>query len=245
MSGTNQIFTLVICILTFFLGLFVGSIFDAYESLTFINFVSVIATLLAAFLAAYFAFMLETLKEEEINRKRNMVAGNLVLFDLTKMLNILLNYQHQIIYPIRNDELAFINMRNIREVPIDINLNLDNLAFLLELGNAGANLLGELSRAELKFRNTMEIIYERSQFYKTRINPILEKADVKENIIYDIKFYNKQLGSQNISQMKHVTGEIITFVDSTINSMQETSNNLTSALQEAYPKDKIGLVKAV
>lgn len=111
-------------------NIFLGTMFgflisDKLVTFSFNDYIPAIATLFAAFFGASYAFELNSDKEERDIRKKNLVAGNLAVFNLGRMLNVLLNYQKQFIDPIRGKLLAFIEMQpTLHLLEDDINLDL-------------------------------------------------------------------------------------------------------------------------
>lgn len=239
MSGTSQVIAAVTAVLIFFVGIFVGSLIEAnLVTFSFKDYTPAIATLFAAFFGASYAFKLNLEKEERAARKKNIVAGNLVVFNLTRMLNILLDYQKQIVEPIREKELAFIEMKpTLHLVEDDINLDLDSVAFLFD--SEDANLLGVLSVEKSKFKRTIDSINLRSQFHIYKLQPILERDDVKEGENHPLSQFEQTLGPQLYATMQSSTKQIIENVDSTISSMQKTSKDLTAMLKKIYPNERI------
>lgn len=231
MKGDHQV---VAAIVIFFIGTFFGFLIsDKPFLLSFKDYLPAIATLIAAFLGARYAFKLNLAKEQRDEKKKNIVAGNLAVFNLIRMLNVLLNYQNQIIAPVRDKPFAFIEMRpTLHLLEEDINLDLSRLSFLLN--NENPNLLGELAAEKSKFKRTLDAINERSQHHIYRLQPILEHNGIRESESYSLSQLEETLGPQLFVTMQQSTKEIIESVDSTISSMQIACGTLTSVLKRYF-----------
>lgn len=167
-------------------------------------------------------FRLESQKEEEAIRIKNRIAGNLALFNLTKMLSILLDYQSQFIKPMLGKELAFIEMPpTLHLLEEDVRLDIDSFAFLLDSNDA--NLLVELSDEKSKFKKAIDAINERSQLHISEFQPILEQSGFEEGKNISLPELKKRLGPQLYAAMQQSTEQIISHVSLTISGMLETS----------------------
>lgn len=240
MKGDHQVIATIVIFLT---GTAFGFLIsDKPLKFSFNDYIPAIATLFAAFLGARYAFKLNIYKEQIDIQKRNIVAGNLAVFNLGRMLNTLLNYQNQIVDPVRNKALNFIEMQpTLHLLEDDISLDLDSLSFLLDSDNS--NLLGELAVEKSKFKKALDAINERSQLHIYRLQPILEQAGVIEGKNYPLSLFKQTLGPQLYATMQQATNQIIEHIDSTILSMQETGEKLTTALKKTFPNERVFLVK--
>jgi len=236
MKGDHQV---IVAIVIFFIGTFFGFLIsDKPFLLSFKDYLPAIATLIAAFLGARYAYILNLAKEQRDEKKKNIVAGNLAVFNLIRMLNVLLDYQNQIIAPVRDKPLAFIEMQpTLHLLEDDINLDLNQLSFLLNSGDP--NLLGELAAEKSKFKRTLDTINERSQHHIDRLQPIAEKYGMREKESYTLSQFEETLGPQLFVTMRQSTKEIIESVDSTILSIQIACGKLTSVLKKIFPNETI------
>jgi len=236
MKGDHQVVAVVII---FFLGATFGGLVEGkLATAIFDDYVPALATLLAAFIGASYAFRLQSEKEERDTQKRKILAGNLAVFNFIRMINTLLNFQVQIIDPIRGKNTAFIEMQpTLHLLELDVDLVLEELAFLLETDNP--NLLGELSIERSKFQKALDAINHRSKLHLEQVQPILENAGIEEGEDYTFQKIEQALGNRLYATMHQATDQVISHVDSSISSLQETGNELATMLKKLFPKEKV------
>lgn len=200
-----------------------------------------IATLLAAFFGAKFAFEFQRDKEREDSKKRNIVNGNIAIFNIVCMANTLMNFQKQFIEPIRNSSTAFLDMCPALHIQRDdMKLSIETLYFLLETNDR--NLLGELRFEELRYQKAVDAINERSQMY-IEVQLLLEKSGIAKGVNYSFEQIEKMLGSRLYTIMQQKTDQIINHVDQTIPSLKQIADKLKTSLKKQYPNETIiGLV---
>lgn len=118
------------------------------------SYVPALATLAAAFYGAKYAFQFQKDKEQEDNKKRNILNGNIAIFNLMRMTMKLRNVQRQIIDPARNRLVLFLQMQPTPHlINNDIKLNIESLYFLLETDDR--NLLGELVTEDARYQSAL------------------------------------------------------------------------------------------
>jgi len=117
----------------FILGAGAGWILSGkYWDIFFTSYVPALATLLAAFYGAKFAFQFQKEKEEENGKEKKILDGNLAIFNLMRMANTLLVYRKQFIEPFRGKPTAFLEMPpSLELLEDDINFEIENLFFYL------------------------------------------------------------------------------------------------------------------
>lgn len=72
-------------------------------AINFIDIIDALATLIAAFAGAWFAFLYQNRQKQSEERKENISAGNRALATLLQQTNTLKIYQKDIIDPCRDD----------------------------------------------------------------------------------------------------------------------------------------------
>lgn len=236
MKGDHQVITATVI---FFVGVVVGGLAEGkLISTVFEDYVPALVTLLAAYLGASYAFRLQSAKEERDVIRINIVAGNLAVFNLIRKLNTLLDYQKQVIDPMRGEKIAFIGMEPTLQLNADdVHLDLDSLSFLLSSDNP--NLLGELSIEKSRFRKALDAINERSKLHWGQVQPKLEQAGFVEGAEYTFPQIEQMLGTRLYVTMNRATDQVIVHVDSTIISLQEAGMKLADMLKKLYPGEKI------
>jgi hypothetical protein len=204
----------------------------------FTTYLPALATLMAAYFGAKYAFDLQSNKEKETLKQRNIINGNLAIFNILRMINNLLNYQRQIIDPVRDKPTAFLEMSPTLPSEKDvISLNIESLSFLLEI--VEPNILGELTIQESRYQRAIDAIQERTRVHRDEAQPILEMAGISTGTIHSFEEIETALGERLHTTLQQSTKQIIEHVDDTIISLQEVGNKLSQILQELYPKEKI------
>ena len=203
------------------------------------SYIPALATLVAAFYGAKYAFQFQRAKEIEVSKKRNVVNGNSTIFSMMRMASNLKNYQKQIVEPVRSKlQTRFLEMPPTLDlVKEDINLNIESLYFLLETDDR--NLLGELTAEEGRYRSALDAINERSRLHRQEIQPLLERAGVVQGGNYSFAQIENVLGNRLYITIQDATEQVIDHVDSTIISLKQIADKLTASLKKQYPNTTI------
>ena len=204
----------------------------------FSNYVPAVTTLLAAFYGAKFAFEFQRGKEEEEQKNKKIVSGNLAIFKLITMIKSLLSYQRQIIEPVRGKPTAFLEMSpTLQQIKDQVSINLDSLSFLLATDDQ--NLIGELSVEEARYEAAIAAINERSRVHRHEVQPTLDAVGIQNGGTYLHTDIQKALGERLFHTMVQSTDQVIFHVDSTIISLKNAADNLTKALKKQFPGERI------
>lgn len=197
-----------------------------------------LATLVAAFFGAKYAFQFQRDKDREDNKKRNVINGNSSLFTLMRMTNNLVVFQRQIIAPIRNSPTYFLDMRptNVIEKD-DIKLNIDNLNFLLETDDR--NLLGEIVVEEERYKNAIDAVNLRSNLHIHEVQLKLESAGFVQGESISLAQIENILGQRLYVSITLATDEVISHVDAAVVSIKLVADKLTASLKKQFPDEII------
>lgn len=232
----NRIITLgVVFILGFAAGWLVeGKHWDVFLT----TYIPSLATLVAAFYGAKYAFQFQRDKEIEDIKTRNVVNGNNSIFALSRMAGKLVDFQKQTINPIRNSPAKYLEMRATSHLEKDdIRLELESLYFILETDDR--NLLGEIMVEEGRYRSAIDAINLRSQFHLHEVQPLLERAGFVQGGQYSFEQIKGMLGPRIYATISQATDDVIHHVDATVESIKSVSNKLTASLKKQYPNETI------
>jgi hypothetical protein len=209
------------------------------------SYVPALATLVAAYYGAKYAFQFQKDKEVEDNKKRNIINGNSTIFNMMRMTSDLTNFQKQIIDPVRGRQTCFLEMRPTPHFDKEmIKLNIETLYFLLDTDDR--NLLGELVTEEERYQSALVAINERSDFHRQEVQPVLDRLGVVQGGYYTVAQIEKMLGDRLYTTLCHATDQAIDHVDSTIVSLKEVADKLNASLKKQFPNETIigfGIVK--
>jgi hypothetical protein len=235
----NKINRIVTFGVPFILGVGAGWIVQGRHWDVFLtSYVPALATLVAAFYGARYAFQFQKDKEKEDERKRNVVNGNSVIFNMMRMITTLRNVQKQIIEPARNRPARFLQMLPTLHLnDNDIKLNIESLYFLLETDER--NILGEVVIEEARYRGALQSINERSRIHREEVQPLLERAGIVEGGEYSLEQIENALGNRQYKIIQLATEEMINAVDETVVSLKAVADKLRASLKKVYPDEII------
>ena len=226
---------------TFIFGVGAGWIAQGnYWDVLLTSYVPAVATLIAAFYGAKYAFQFQREKEIEDNKRRNVVNGNSAIFSMALMASKLVNFQKQIIEPVRsNSQTRFLEMYPTLDLEKDdIKLDIESLYFLLETDDR--NLLGEVSAEEGRYRSALDAINERSRLHRQEVQPLLERAGFVQGVgNYSDAQLEHALGNRLYTTLQQATEETIYHVDSTVISLKQITDKLRASLKKQYPNETI------
>lgn len=220
---------------TFFL-ITVFAIFIICDIMDVKDFIPSIATLLAAFLGAFFAFKLNSdreLKREQLNNKS---ALNFALFTLTRQRNAILLFKKYIQdYSSSNIELSF-NMPAYQNADYDdLKYNFQDLGFILESNNP--NILFELSIEQERFEQAMAAIKIRNNFYVNEYQPMLSKKELNDRKV-NLETLKKGLGDDIYTACLQGAEEMKNHVNACSVSIPKMHEKLFQFAKTIFPNEK-------
>lgn len=235
----NNYNRLILAGISFILGTAAGWIAQGrFFNILITSYVPALATLLAAYFGAKYAFDFHSNKEIKDVKRRNIVNGNIVIFNLGLMVNNLLNYQKQIIDPVRGKPSAFLEMSSTTPLQKeDISIDLNSIYYILETEDR--NLLGEISVEVLRYQKALDAINERSIIHIREVQPNLEKAGIVEQETYHLEQIEAALGSRLYAITNQTTEQVVKHIDNTLLSLQDVSSKLTQSLKKQFPGETI------
>ena len=204
----------------------------------FTSYVPSLATLVAAFYGAKFAFQFQQEKEEKENQEKHILNGNMAVFNLVRMANTLHVYRSQFIEPARGKPTAFLEIPpSLDLLEDDINFNVENLFFLHK--SDSINLLGELTVEKSRFRGALDAINERSRMHRLEVQPAMEKAGFVQGDHYTLEKIKAILGPRLYYSIMSSTDQVIAHVDETIISLKSAGDRLSNVLKGIFPGERI------
>lgn len=204
------------------------------------SYIPALATLVAAYYGAKFAFEFQNQKELENEKKHNLIAANKAIFTLSRMANDLFVYQRDYINPVRDDKEVFLELRPTSHYDKELfKLDIESLSFLLNTDFR--NLLSEVAIEVERYISAIEAINLRSNIHLHEIQPKLERAGFKSGLSITITDADLEiiLGNRLLSMLKETTDQVITHVDSTIESLKLVADRLKDSMKSIYPDQKI------
>ena len=223
----------------FILGVGAGWIIQGrYWDVFLTSYIPALATLLAAFYGAKYAFQFQNDKELKDTNKRNLINTNAAIFSLSRMANKLYIYQRDIIEPARDKQVRFLELRPTLDIEKErVKLDIESLYFLLETDYR--NLLSEVIIEEERYRSAIDDINTRSKIHLLEVQPLLEKSGLTAGGTYTIHEIEMLLGNRLYLMLQQSTEQIISNVDRTLVSLKQVSNKLRDGIKVLYPDEKV------
>lgn len=225
--------------LAFILGVGAGWIIQGRHWNVFLtSYIPALATLVAAFYGAKFAFKFQQDKEKQETTQRNLLNANSALFSMSRMANKLFLYQRDVINPVRNSPGKFLELPPTQDLEKEfIEFETQSLVFLLE--TTYINLLGEVLIEVERYRTTIEAINTRSRLHIQTIQPRIEQANFPANKKISISEIENCLGDRLSTTLRQSTDQVIDHVDSSLESIKTIASKLQKAIKDLYPTAKV------
>lgn len=225
--------------IAFILGAGAGWILNGKHWDVFLtSYVPALATLVAAFYGAKYAFQFQRAKEKDDEKKRNVINGNAAIFTLIRMICSLRDIQKQIIDPARNVPFRFIQMRPaLRFIKDENELNIESMYFLLETEDK--TLLSELVMESDRYHSAIGTYNERSRIHREDVQTVLERAGFVQGGTYSSEEIKTLLGDRLYITIQQATDATIEQVDNALITLNRVANKLHTSLKKLYPNDTI------
>lgn len=206
------------------------------EPSIFMGLITPAVTLVAAFLGAWFAFMLQNLKDKNKEKDQNSQALNRVQINLVQQLNNLAIFNKDFLlpntaHPIRWFAVPAAPYRNYKNLRIDAG----TLAFLVESGHA--QLIMEILVAEEMFHETMNVINLRSEVHVDRLQPKLEEIGFEEGRPYNKPpmEFERLLGARLVGELKRFTENLYSSTETAIKTHEDLIKRIKEVGKELFP----------
>jgi hypothetical protein len=199
------------------------------------SYIPALATLLAAFYGAKYAFQFQKDKELDDIKKQNIANANAAIFDLMRMANTLFVYQRDLIQPIKTSPFYFVELMPSPQFEKLVKLNIQGLYFILETDYR--NLIGAIIVEEERYRSVIDSINMRSKLHLEEFQPALERTVLPD--AHSLESIRNVVGDRIYVSLKSSTDQVIDQVESYIASLEEVGNKLTQCMKQIYPDDVI------
>lgn len=232
----NSIQRISIAVVSFCIG-FTACIVALCEWVIAKEILPTFATLIAAFLGAWFAFSLQNRSKNNEERDKKISYGNKALFTLCQRVNNLWLIQKNIIDPFREHPGIHIAMRPTLDFENDDTfLDIDGLKFLLD--TKYQQLLLDLHIENQRYKTAIRLLNSRSSLHLNLVQPRLETAHVTEKQYYSIEYWKEAIGQRLYLTLQRATEDLISNVDDTVKSNIEIKDRLIEAFKNLFPGEK-------
>lgn len=229
----------VLSIVIFFVGVLFGTTFFAgYLELKPETFFPALATLIAAFVGAYTAYLLQNEKEKRREVKSNVAQANEVIQAIKDNIAVLNIYTQQKIEPFRNHPYRYLTILPLAfDLKPNVEINVSNLSFLWQKGDA--EIPDKLSMAKFNFTMALDTINKRSHFHSNVIQPILDSAEFPQGGNIQSVNVKELLRENNYNNIVDYTNNMIITVDEAIQSLSDAGAELHTKIKKIYPHENV------
>ncbi|MEK6680666.1 MAG: hypothetical protein AABY79_01715 [Nitrospirota bacterium] len=197
--------------------------------------VSPLATLLAAFFGAWFAYRFQDRVKARDVISANISAANKAMFKVFQLLNSLALFQKDVIDPCRGrPDICFTMLPMLPDDHSDYRFDFQGLGFILD--SKHKKIMLDLFIEEQRYREAIKAINARSMLHKGFVQPALVSAGFKEDSAYPVELFAQALGPLLFKDIQNLTNQVIYHVDRTVKSLEETKNNMHAAFKEMFPE---------
>jgi hypothetical protein len=202
--------------------------------------IAALATLIAAFGGAWFAFLLQNRKEKRKETNTNAEALNKVQITLSQQLNALTLFNKDFIQPYKDHPINWIAIpaiphRDYSQLQIDGR----SLAFLVEKDSS--SLISKVLVVEEKFKEVMNVINLRSNIHVQQLQPKLAEMGFVEGqpFNYSLEKVENLIGLQLVSGLKRLTISLISITEDAIQSHEEIIKEIKTTGIKIFPGKRI------
>lgn len=197
-----------------------------------------LATLVAVFCGAWFAYKLQNKQRKRGEESNNLNKANDLLFALFTRLNALKTFQMDFIDPCRSDRGKLISMLPVVDYKLpDTPFKPENLNFFMK--TKYKQLWLDTHIEDRRFQEAAKAIRYRSDLHLKRVQPTLSTAGMEHGEQYTDIEYKRVLGNLLYTQLENATEAVVNSVDKVVKSSDELRDKLISALKDIFPEAPI------
>lgn len=199
------------------------------------HFHELLLALIGTFVGAYLAFALEKRDRARTEKNEKVAQGNLALFTLWQMWEVLNQYKKDIIDNAPKDSGQWLNMAATpHEQDHDLRFDPVKLYFLFE--GKDLNILPQLVLEQRRFYNAIILINQRSDLMLKRIWPRLSDNGIQmSRQVYEEQQIHDIIGPGLLAEAKLLAPSLINNITEDLFSFRETFHKLRTQLIEQFP----------
>jgi len=202
---------------------------------------SLVSTLGASFVGAYFAFKLQRRRDKDDRQDRDITAANIAIFTLALQANKLHNLKTQFVEPYKGTPLAFLQMPPTTGVDTELlSVDASSLSFLLQTPNP--NLLGEVAIASGLYLGVIDAFKQRSRLHLEEFQPKAEEVGLVSGNDYALEEIRERLGDRLWTSLQLATAACVEMIDPAIRDVEAAGAGLRSATLAAFPKAPLKVI---
>jgi len=231
---SNHERTLFIAIISFCIGVFIG-LLPQLDSKTIAG---TVATLVAAFAGAYFAYKFNENREKQRKDDIDLASANKVIFTLVRLYNHIASFNNQFILPHKNSPNAYISIQPLfGNSDTNLVLDYDSISFLF--AHRKPEILSEIAELENLFSTFIETEKARSHMNLNIVQPAMEKAGIANGTSITLGEIDKLLGDRTSVIMKSLTDELINITECGEKQSEQVIKKLHEVMVGIFPDKNV------
>jgi hypothetical protein len=230
---TNNERTITLVVSTFVIGIILGLIAQIEETAMEVI-LTALTTLVAAFSGAYYAFRLQSKEKDSETISSNVAAGNKAIFSLLTNFNKFTNFRDQFINEFRENEFRYLYILPAVGMARPSEIDFDSLGFIFKHKNR--NLLAQMSLNQSEAESAMEVITLRSSLHNESIQRKLDEVGLNQEAQFTLGALREAVGERDFAQIVQLTNQMISSVDSVIETSEKLIGELQKTIVDIYPK---------
>ena len=186
-----------------------------------------VATLVAAFAGAFFAYKFNADRENKRKSEIDLASANKAIFTLIRIYNYIAGFNKQFLKPYVNNPAAYVAIQpSLGNSNPDWKLDYDSISFLISENKS--EILTELTELEELFIIFTETVRTRNHIHLNVVQPAMESAGIANGASVSLGDIDRVIGGRNSGIMKGLTSELIDIT----NRGEEHSDQLIKKLHE-------------
>ena len=196
-----------------------------------------LATLVAAFSGAWFAFLFESRRKAKEEKSQQRAVANRSIYIISEMWNVLYQYYQDVAKPYKNKSDAWLNMAANSTYYGHTQFDAEKLAFLLDFGEH--QVYPKIMLEEVRFKSLIKLIEMRNNLLINQVHPALAGANIKVGAQQlEEESVEEIIGIDKVHMLKIWTPEIIKQAESNLQSLKEAHDELRAAMKRLQPDEK-------
>ncbi|MFT5997368.1 MAG: hypothetical protein ACJAS9_003946 [Polaribacter sp.] len=227
---SNHERTILITIASFCIGMVIG-LLPGLDTKTIAG---AVATLVAAFSGAYFAYKFNADREVKRKEEIDLASANKAIFTLIRAYNYIAGFNKQFIQPYKDSPEAYVAIRpSLGNSNPDLKLNYDSIYFLIS--ERKSEILTELTEFEELFIIFIDAVKTRNHIHLNSVQPAMEDAGFIQGNPVTLGEIDGVLGDRTSSIMKRLTTELIDMAQRGEEQSEELIKKLHNIMVEIFP----------
>lgn len=167
-----------------------------------------VATLVAAFTGAFFAFKFNADREKQRKDEVDLASANRAIFTLVRVYNYIAGFNKQFLMPYSSNPAAYVAIQpSLGNSDPNWKLDYDSISFLIR--EKKSEVLTDLTELEELFTIFIETVKTRNHIHLNIVQPAMEAAGIVDGSSITIEDIDRVLGDRTSAIMKDLTAELI------------------------------------